>query len=258
MLLSSHHWIFELWSRLHPLLVHFPLGLLVGILIVDSWGRIRRKKGDYRSLIYLGAFTAMIAATMGGALRASGEYAGTLVDQHQFTGYLTAGLALLTALIYWKKQGGFPAYLSLWITCISTGIAGHLGAELTHGQDYLSSVLPWNRYEAMDPAKLEAFHAFASADSFPADQLDRLNLEVRAIFAHNCYQCHSTEKRKGDLALDHKEGVFAGGENGPMLVSGSADESDIIRRLELPRSHDDAMPPKGKVLQKEEIALISV
>jgi mono/diheme cytochrome c family protein len=238
------------------MLVHFPIGILIGGLIMESWNRSRGKQTDYSGLVYLGALTALLSATMGGLLKASGDYAGDLVDQHQFSGYLTAALALLTAFLYWKRAADRIAYLSLWVTCISVGIAGHLGAGLTHGQDYLYSVLPWNRYEPTDPAMLQAFQAFADSDSFPQDQLDRLNLEVRAVFAHNCYQCHSTEKRKGDLALDHEEGVFAGGENGPILVSGAADESEIIRRLELPRSHDDAMPPKGKVLQKEEIALI--
>lgn len=256
MFLSSQPWLFDLWGRLHPMLVHFPIGLLVGALLLESWHRIKGKEGAPNGMIYLGALTAVISATMGGLLKASGDYGGTLVDQHQFTGYLTAVLALLTAYLYWKKGADRVAYISLWLSCLGVGVAGHMGAGLTHGPDYLSSVLPWNRYQPTDAAALQAFQAFAESDSFPSDQLDKLNLEVRAIFAHNCYQCHSTEKQKGDLVLDEKEGVFAGGESGPVIVNGKADESELIRRLELPRAHDEAMPPKGKTLQKEEIALI--
>lgn len=247
-------WLPALLGRLHPLMVHFPIGLLAGILLMEAWGRWRRQSTDYRALVYLGAATAVLAAIMGGLLRASEDYGGELVDQHQWAGYLTAGLSVITALLY--RQSHRLAYPALVVSCLSLTVAGHLGASLTHGEDYLAEVLPWNRPEAVDTEMLASFRAFAAADSFPKDQLDRLNLQVRAIFAHNCYQCHSTEKRKGELALDHEEGVFAGGENGPILVKGNAGESELIRRLELPRSHDDAMPPKGKILPGEEIELI--
>lgn len=260
MTLLSPYWIVDLFGRMHPLLVHFPIGLLVGALLLESWSRFRKKNTDYSGLIYLGAVTAVLSALMGGLLKSSGEYAGTLVDQHQFTGYLTAGLSLITAFLYVRRDrvpGNLP-FISLIVSCLSLTVAGHLGASLTHGEGYLTEVLPWNQREEIDGGELESFRAFAASDSFPQDQLDRLNLQVRGIFAHNCYQCHSTEKRKGDLALDHEEGVFAGGESGPVLVAGSAAESELVRRLILPRSHDDAMPPKGKTLQPAEIELVKL
>lgn len=258
MLPFSTHWLLELLGRFHPLMVHFPIGLLVGAFMLEAYSRIRNREKDYSGMVYLGAASALISALFGGLLRATDDYGGNLVDQHQFTGYLTAALSLITAFLYWRKPKlpGRWAFSGLVISCISLSIAGHLGASLTHGEDYLTEILPWNQGDEVNTALLESFQAFAAADSFPADQLDQLNLQVRAIFAHNCYKCHSTEKRKGELALDHKEGVFAGGENGAILIKGNADESEIIRRLELPRAHDDVMPPKGKSLQAAEIDLI--
>lgn len=258
MLSLSTFWLTDLFGRFHPLMVHFPIGLLAGAFLLESWSRLRKKEADYSGMVYLGAFTALLSAIFGVLLRSSDDYAGALVEQHQLTGYLTAGLSLLTAFLYWKrpKVSGRLTYLSLMVSCISLSIAGHLGASLTHGEDYLLEVLPWNQQDEENAALLASFQAFAGSDSFPQDQLDQLNLQVRAIFAHNCYKCHSTEKSKGELALDHEEGVFAGGENGPILVKGNAAESDIIRRLELPRSHDDVMPPKGKSLDQTEIDLI--
>ena len=260
MTLLSPYWLLTLFGRLHPLLVHFPIGLLIGALLLESWSRLRKKDTNYSGMIYLGAFTALCSAIMGGLLKSSEDYAGVLVDQHQFAGYLTAGLSVATAFLYWRRDR-FPArlpFISLILSCLSLGAAGHLGASLTHGEDYLSAVLPWNQEEKIDTELLASFQAHANSDSFPQDQLDQLNLEVRAIFAHNCYQCHSTAKRKGDLALDHKEGVFEGGESGPVLVNGKSEKSELVRRLLLPRSHDDAMPPKGKTLQREEIELIEL
>lgn len=257
MYLLSLQWLPDLLGRFHPLMVHFPIGLLIGALLLESWSRLRKKDAGYRGMIYIGALTAVLSAIFGGLLQSEAEYSGSLIDRHQLMGYLTAGLSVVTALLYrsGSRLGRF-AYPSLVLSCLSLGIAGHLGAGLTHGEDYLSEVLPWNQNAKGNTALLESFRAFAEQDSFPQQQLDQLNLEVRAIFAHNCYKCHSSEKMKGELALDHEEGVFAGGENGAILLSGNADASDIIRRLELPRSHDDVMPPKGKSLAQAEIDLI--
>ena len=99
---------------------------------------------------------------------------------------------------------------------------------------------------------------FASLDQadYQSSQLDRLNLEVRAIFAHKCYKCHSTEKYESDLILDTQEGVFAGGEHGPILTTGDSRNSEVVRRLKLPRGNDEAMPGKGQALTDEEIELI--
>jgi len=52
--------------------------------------------------------------------------------------------------------------------------------------------------------------------------------------------------------------VFAGGDNGAVLVKGASAKSEIIRRLKLPRDHKEAMPQKGKVLAAEEIQLVEL
>ena len=248
----------SLFGRLHPLLVHLPIGILVGALILESWNLIRKQGLRCHGLIYLGAITALLSALMGLTLRTTENYSGILVDQHQWTGFVTVGLALITAVLYAirTRLSNYLPYLGLLLSNVSVAISGHLGASLTHGEDYLSVALPWNQKSTVDPNFLTSFQPYEGSDSIPKDQLDQLNLEVRAIFAHNCYQCHSTAKRKGDLALDHKEGVFAGGEHGPVFVEGKASESEIIRRLRLPRSHEEAMPGKGKALEENEIALI--
>ncbi|MDZ4708978.1 MAG: DUF1549 domain-containing protein [Saprospiraceae bacterium] len=87
--------------------------------------------------------------------------------------------------------------------------------------------------------------------------LSALNIKIRAIWTHKCFQCHSSEKRKGELALDHYEGVLAGGEDGEILVKGQSAKSDIIRRLKLPRGDKDAMPPKGTALSPLQINAIA-
>ena len=258
MFLLSSHWLLELGGKLHPLLVHFPIGLLVGAWLLESWKRWKRGPQDYRQMIYLGAFFAVCSVMGGALLKASGDYAGETVRLHEISGYLTAGLAIITALYYRYRSDQFPgrAYLLLSASCLSLTLAGHWGASLTHGADYLSSI--WATSDTRDQVDFAHWQSLSAADSFPEDQLNRLNLEVRALFAHRCYQCHSEAKRKGGLALDHKEGVFAGGDGGAIFVAGAPDESEIIRRLKLPRSDEEAMPPKGKLLADAEIDLIAL
>ena len=90
-----------------------------------------------------------------------------------------------------------------------------------------------------------------------SDQIE-LNLKVRAILAHNCYQCHSKNKQKGDLALDSKRAVFQGGKSGVAVIAGSPEESELYRRISLPKNHDDLMPKKGKTLDDSEIDIIKL
>ncbi len=90
------------------------------------------------------------------------------------------------------------------------------------------------------------------------DEQARLNLHVRAIFAHRCFGCHSTSKHKGALILDTKAGVFDGGDNGAILVAGRPDKSEVMRRVRLPSHHEDAMPPEDGPLSSAEIETLAL
>jgi mono/diheme cytochrome c family protein len=127
---------------------------------------------------------------------------------------------------------------------------------LTHGDDYLTSVLP-GQNEPDTPDFGTANITLTSADQPLTDQqIEDLNLEVRSILAHNCHSCHSSTKTKGELRLDKKEFVMAGGENGPVIMAGNPGESELIRRVTLPTGHKEAMPTKGKRLTEKEVALL--
>ncbi|MEK6477239.1 DUF1549 domain-containing protein [Catalinimonas sp. 4WD22] len=261
---SSFTWIADFLGRLHPLIVHFPIGLLVVALFLELL-TLKGKRPGLREgiewLIYIGAFSAVLAAILGYVLYQADDYQGDLVQNHLWLGIMTAVLGMLTA---WLMRGGQSLLYyrsSLFLTVISLTLAGHLGASLTHGEDFLTSTLPWNDdgYEEGKAGELLAeFASVSDKSELSKNQLDRLNLEVRAIFAHNCYQCHSELKQKGELVLENEEGVMKGGESGKIFIKGDAENSEIIRRLKLPRDHEESMPGKGKALSKEEIKLISM
>ena len=82
--------------------------------------------------------------------------------------------------------------------------------------------------------------------------------EVRMVLAHNCYKCHSGAKIEGELRLDEKEFVFAGGENGEVLMPGNPKGSELIRRINLKKGHKDVMPSKGELLSNQEKELLAI
>ena len=136
----------------------------------------------------------------------------------------------------------------LWITAIGTGVTGHFGASLTHGEDYLSGAFEHADIDqAAQPVnKIDFASLPADTAKLTQKQEMELNIQVKGIFAHNCYKCHGAEKIKGDLRLDNKKMIFRGGESGPLFVAGHPAESELMRRLTLPRNDSDAMPPKRK------------
>ncbi len=80
-----------------------------------------------------------------------------------------------------------------------------------------------------------------------ARQLEFFEKKIRPVLSEHCYECHSekTGKNKGNLMLDTREGIRAGGDSGPAVVPGDPEHS---RLLEAVRYHnpDLLMPPKKK------------
>src|SRR5439155_25198917 len=79
--------------------------------------------------------------------------------------------------------------------------------------------------------------------------------KIRPLLVNNCYKCHSSqaEKVKGGLRLDSREGVFRGGESGPVIVPGDPEKSRLIKAVRY-TDPDLQMPPKDKKPSDAEIA----
>ncbi len=76
------------------------------------------------------------------------------------------------------------------------------------------------------------------------DDAINFNRDILPILAENCYACHGFDHhgRQADLRLDTFDGATANRESGPAIVSGDADKSLIMQRID---SHDPdlVMPP---------------
>ena len=80
--------------------------------------------------------------------------------------------------------------------------------------------------------------------------------EVRAIFEGKCLECHNPDKTKGKLLMTTREAFLKGGESGHALIGVDAEKSELIKRLTLPKDHDDIMPPKNGPLPAAEIDVL--
>jgi uncharacterized membrane protein len=156
-------------GRFHPLIVHLPIGflLLAAILFVFSF---LKKYAFLRSalpiILFFGAISAVAAAVLGWLLATEGGYQESTLAWHQWMGISVAVVAVAawvwisglpqryfkrnveearvspeaaTAHILSQKKEVGIVMLSLFVLIT---ITGHLGGNLTHGDQYLFTHAP--------------------------------------------------------------------------------------------------------------------
>mgnify|MGYP002623422137 CR=1 FL=1 len=80
--------------------------------------------------------------------------------------------------------------------------------------------------------------------------------DVRPLLEKRCYDCHQGGKAQGGLRIDDHASALKGGDSEePAIVPGEIDKSNLINRVSS-KEEGDRMPPKGKPLSKDEIALL--
>jgi hypothetical protein len=72
---------------------------------------------------------------------------------------------------------------------------------------------------------------------------------VRPLLAERCLECHGPEKQKANLRLDSLGAIVKGGDSGPALVAGKAEESLLVQAIGY--TSDIKMPPKSKLPERE-------
>ncbi len=94
--------------------------------------------------------------------------------------------------------------------------------------------------------------AFATEAVTP-DSAAFFEQHIRPILASQCVECHGAAKQKSGLRLDSREAMLVGGETGPAVVAGNADESLLLRAVRHQAGLE--MPPE-KSLPESDIALL--
>ena len=74
-----------------------------------------------------------------------------------------------------------------------------------------------------------------------AAESPRFEKDILPVFYHHCFACHSEKqaKPKGKLRLDSAEAI----RGSDMIVVGKPDDSELLKRVSLPHTDEDVMPP---------------
>ncbi len=97
--------------------------------------------------------------------------------------------------------------------------------------------------------------AQAEAEKYAAIKEPKFDKDILPLIKVSCGECHSAEKPKGKLRLDTFEELKKGADGKAVVVAQKPDESLILKRISLPDSNDDRMPPKGDRLSKPVVEL---
>ena len=129
-------------GRLHPLLLHFPIGLVLAAAAAELLA-IRTQRAPWRAVAIVnlraGAAMALLTALAGWALiSAPFVEASRLLEWHRWLGAFAAATAVAAALASTRLDAGSRRALvvyraALFLAAILIAVAGHLGGTLVWG-----------------------------------------------------------------------------------------------------------------------------
>lgn len=244
-------------GRFHPLIVHLPIGFLLMALFIE-WFQKGNETNIKQQLInqiwLLGAISAVIAALFGWLLANTGNYPENEIFWHRWLGVVLAIIAVLGWYIKWQPKKFNRSVrkivpVSLLVLLL---IEGHLGGNLTHGADYLLEYAPkpikqWlksssNEKKGLDLSEKDTVLIYADI--------------VLPILESKCFACHNNDIQRGGLNMEDPVLLQEGGENGPVISSGNALESELFKRITLPKKNSKFMPPTSEPLTYDEIQVM--
>lgn len=277
-------------GRSHPLLVHFPVALLV-VAATSELGGLWRRSPEVgamaRGLVWF-ALPATFAAAFAGWTMSerdpvSRAMASTL-EWHRWTG---VGVLALTVLCVLLRQKTSAFRCVLFCSAIGVAVTGHQGGTMSWGDGYLlEPIQNWRAANArIEPAPgrvvslespsavpvrpapavlLEGPSSFdVSEESKPLlkdpetdSTLTKIQFvkDIQPILEMYCVECHGPRKKKGGLRLEPIDAAFSvGDEDFWTMLPGDGDSSLLVQRMLLPRDDDEAMPPKGDAVPADEI-----
>ena len=270
---------FRLVGRMHPLLVHFPIGLVLAAAAIEAWRWARRERGvsEFTSVAMVLAALSAIGAVATGWINAwqEGQDASRTLTLHSWLGTAMAVVLLAAA---WKTRRRdeppaaaqarlMPARALTLASAFGVGLAGHFGGELVHGDGYVEKALfaalgmdgpaggAARSAEVVQSDGQASGSAAAVVRTVSAGTVD-FRTQVLPIFESRCFECHGNGKRKGGLAMDSAASMTKVDDDGVAVKAGEPDGSLIVQRIMLPASDPDSMPPEGERLSEAERNLI--
>lgn len=234
--------VFLIVGRLHPLILHFPIVLIILALLFELAGRffkVNTGETTIAALLITAAVSAFVSVVAGFFLFASGDYSGALMERHFWAGAITAAAIFFTLaffLISRNAQRFYSFYFGALVASnLAVAYASHLGGSITHGQDYLTEHLEFVMHAVDDPGQKPESEMLVFEDM------------LLPVVEAKCMSCHNEQRAKGDFVMRSYGDIFKPGKSGePPLTPGEPQKSEVFKRVVLPEGHDDRMPPEGK------------
>jgi uncharacterized membrane protein len=252
-------------GRFHPVILHLPIGIFSLILLQELLGMFSKGNSQRGILpIFFGAASAVAAVIAGFLLYQGGGFEGELVEDHLWGGVGFACAAILTMIVKaWSISAtGLQAVYRVLLFG-SVGVmtyASHDGASITHGSDYLTEYAPNPLREVLGLEPREEDDGLKPEEEIKAKPLEEQVVYadiVQPILNKRCVECHKEGKSKGKLRMDTYEMLVKGGKEGSAIEPGSAEDSNIVIRPELPMDDEEHMPPEGKKdIEEHELAIV--
>ncbi len=136
-------------GRMHPALVHTPIGFLIALLLLELFSFSKRPDNNDNAGVFMCGITAIstLPATLSGFLRTSEIFEGRpvsdLLNQHRILMMATGVLIAIAFSVRFAKKMRFrnppgALYFSLLIFATLCAVyGGHLGGKLVFGENYL-------------------------------------------------------------------------------------------------------------------------
>ena len=233
--LSVPLWV-QTVGRMHPLLLHFPIVLVVLCVFWELFSGIKKsvtpefiKIGD--GLLLVASLTSVSSALMGLLLSKEDGYAQEVVAWHKWGGVF---ISLLSIAWYTFRNTLRQMKAALVLTSITAMavviITGHLGGNITHGDNFLMA--PISKDKQIPNVLFEDAFIYANM--------------VQPILQAKCVSCHNEKKAKGELMMASFAALIKGGKNGALWDSTQKDFGLLMSRVHLPLDNKKHMPPTGK------------
>lgn len=228
-------------GHFHPLVVHLPIGIIFFLFFLEVIIWFTKNNSLKVVRIYLSFFsmaTTLFGLLLGYLLSAEGGYDLELLEKHEHSGQILAGITVAIFLInlFFAQKVFFEKLFKgmVFAAVVALSIVGHYGGSLTHGEDYLALS------QISDTKNAEKIFIKDINQAVVFSQL------VQPIINQKCISCHNTGKMKGGLRMDSFEEIIKGGENGAIVKVGNSSQSELMKLVNLDPSEERAMPPKGK------------
>ncbi len=235
------------FGRMHPLILHFPIVLLLLSMVMEFF----RFKTAYNTeefyqsftsnLLLVGVISSGITVIMGLFLSKEEGYNNNILTWHKWAGI---SVFFISSIIYTSRNSIWykapVAKASAIITTLCLIFAGHFGAALTHGDNFI-----WQPVLTL------------SQPVVPLEKAIVFDHVIKPVFEKKCVGCHNPDKLKGKLILTDSTSILKGGKTGELFVTGKPELSLLLKRIHLPLEDKKHMPPSGKTqLTPEEIDLL--